>query len=369
MAETVDIHAFMRLRDEGTPVVDARSPGEFAHGHIPGAVNIPVLDDDERAQVGTAYAKGGQEAAVHLGLRLVGPSLANKLARARGLLTHQFPAGKDRQRFHILLHCWRGGMRSNALAWLLELGGFSVTVLEGGYKSYRALVREELARTTATVLVLGGMTGSGKTTLLHELARAGEQVIDLEGIAHHRGSAFGGVGLGAQPTNETVENTIHEAWRRLDPNRPVWLEDEDRRIGDVALCSEFFEHIRTGLLVLVDVPFAARVEHLAREYGRPEWTEDLAACVRRLERRLGGELTQRCVDDILQGRFADAAAKVLGSYDKLYIRQLEKHGRAPVARLAFGDGDYAAAATRLLPVGQRFCRTSFSGTPKGCPAS
>lgn len=356
MPHILDAESFLALRDAGLPLLDARSPGEYAHGHIPGALNLPVLDDEERAAVGTAHARSGREGAVHLALKLVGPQLAAKLARARKLFQeHQAAlppqAGKlaETKSRDVLVHCWRGGMRSASLAWLLETGGYAVHVLAGGYKAYRTWVRDALAR-PASVLVLGGMTGSGKTDMLAELALLGSQVIDLEGLAGHRGSAFGGVGLGGQPSNESVENALADLWRGLDPTRPVWLEDEDRRIGTVSLCGEFFEHIRTGRLVRVDVPFEARVDRLVRMYTGPEHRDALAACVERLTLRLGGEAARRCVEDIRADRYREAVTAILGYYDKLYARQMEKHGRSLAGCVTLERDDPAEAARRLKEV-------------------
>lgn len=377
MPEILNPETFLARRDAGWPVLDARSPSEYARGHIAGALNLPVLNDEERAAVGTAHARSGTEGAVHLALRLAGPQLASKLARARVLIREgagvpssdagrRKSSGKD-----VLIHCWRGGMRSRALAWLLETGGYTVHVLEGGYKAYRAWARACLAR-PVPVLVLGGMTGSGKTAMLTELARLGAQVIDLEGLAGHRGSAFGGVGLGGQPGNECVENALAERWRTLSPDRPVWLEDEDRRIGSVSLCGEFFEHIRTGPLVLVDVPFAARVERLVRMYTGPDRRDALVACVERLRRRLGDEAARHCVADIRADRYQEAVTVLLSYYDTLYARQIDKHARPLVRRITLNADDPASAARLLLEteqIRQEAAGGVSTGTSEQPPAS
>lgn len=357
MPQILNTETFLARRDAGWPVLDARSPSEYARGHIAGALNLPVLDDEERAAVGTAHARSGAEGAVHLALRLAGPQLAAKLARARVLIREGAgvpPTDTGRRKpsdKNVLIHCWRGGMRSQALAWLLETGGYTVHVLGGGYKAYRTWARACLAR-PAPVLILGGMTGSGKTAMLAELARLGAQVIDLEGLAGHRGSAFGGVGLQGQPGNEWVENALAERWRTLSPDRPVWLEDEDRRIGSVSLCGEFFEHIRTGPLVLVDVPFATRVERLVRMYAAPGCRDALIACVERLRARLGDEAARRCAADIRADHYREAVTVLLTYYDALYARQINKHARPLVRRIALNDDNPALAARLLLETEQ-----------------
>ena len=264
------IEDFLRLRDAGLPLLDVRSPAEFQKAHMAGAHNLPLFSDEERARVGTAYARQGQEAATLLALRLVGGRLADMVETARQIcpsrpLTPEaaaelascatrsstaspaspvaavppLPGTPSAPARHVLLHCWRGGLRSRSVGWLLESCGFTVHLLRGGYRAFRTHVRKELAR-PRPVLVLGGMTGCGKTDILHALADRGEQIIDLESLANHRGSAFGAVALnGGQPGNEAFENSLFEQWRALDPRRPVWLEDESRRIGHVTLCEEF----------------------------------------------------------------------------------------------------------------------------------
>lgn len=382
MPQFHDIATFLSMQESGLLLLDARSPDEYDHAHIPGARSLPVLSNEERQAVGTAHARSGQEAAVHTALELVGPHLTALLARARFLYQdHQvrqqtsrraapLHSGKSRE---ILIHCWRGGMRSTSLAWLLETGGFHVHILSGGYKTYRAWVRASLALPART-LILGGMTGSGKTDVLHELAALGSQVIDLEGLAGHRGSSFGGVGLPPQPSGESVENELCAKWTRLDPDRPVWLEDEDRRIGAVSLSEDFFSHIRTGRLVLLDVPRKIRVERLAHMYaGAQAHTRsvctpasgqsahkaetpqdanqglrtDLAAAVSRLHARLGDKLTRQCTTDIFAGRFEEAISAVLDYYDKLYARQLSKQTRPLAARISTDQDGPIQIARRL----------------------
>ena len=380
------IEDFLRLRDAGLPLLDVRSPAEFQTAHIAGARNLPLFSDEERARVGTAYARQGQEAATLLALRLVGGRLADMVETARQLcppqpLTpdaaavlaaspsarcaasspvpdHAFPPLPEAPSLpgrHVLLHCWRGGLRSRSVGWLLESCGFTVHLLRGGYRAFRAHVRKELAR-PRPVLILGGMTGCGKTDILHALADRGEQIIDLEGLANHRGSAFGAVALsGGQPGNEAFENDLFEQWRTLDPRRPVWLEDESRRIGHVTLCEEFFRHIDTSPLLVVDLPQPLRIRRLVSIYGdtspdsppEPAVAEALCAALQKLRRRLGIEACTRCCELVRAGRLDEAAGRVLHYYDKCYAHQQAQRSGRLLGRLTCEEDAPQETARRL----------------------
>lgn len=380
------IEDFLRLRDAGLPLLDVRSPAEFQTAHIAGARNLPLFSDEERARVGTAYARQGQEAATLLALRLVGGRLADMVETARQLcppqpLTadaaavlaaspsarcaasspvpdHAFPPLPEAPSLpgrHVLLHCWRGGLRSRSVGWLLESCGFTVHLLRGGYRAFRAHVRKELAR-PRPVLILGGMTGCGKTDILHALADRGEQIIDLEGLANHRGSAFGAVALsGGQPGNEAFENDLFEQWRTLDPRRPVWLEDESRRIGHVTLCEEFFRHIDISPLLVVDLPQPLRIRRLVSIYGdtspdsppEPAVAEALCAALQKLRRRLGSEACTRCCELVRAGRLDEAAGRVLHYYDKCYAHQQAQRSGRLLGRLTCEEDAPQETARRL----------------------
>src|SRR6185312_12204323 len=193
---TLSINEFLAL-DSSIPVADVRTPAEFEQGHIPGANNIPLFSNDERVTVGTTYKQQGRDQAVLLGFDLVGNKWSGFIGQAL-----EIAPGKK-----IALHCWRGGMRSGAMAWALNLYGFDVYLLEGGYKKYRRWVLDGFDQ-PRNLLILGGMTGSGKTQILHELAKAGERMIDLEDMAQHQGSSYGTMNMLVQPTQEQFENDL-----------------------------------------------------------------------------------------------------------------------------------------------------------------
>ncbi|MCS6811972.1 MAG: tRNA 2-selenouridine(34) synthase MnmH [Cyanobacteria bacterium] len=309
MSETVTIDDFFRAPGV---ILDVRSPAEYADGHIPGAVSFPLFSDEERALVGTCYKQQGRDLAIELGLELVGPKLATFVRQAKQLTA-------DRT---LRIHCWRGGMRSSSMAWLLETAGFSTTVLTGGYKAFRQWVRQTLA-IPKPILTLGGMTGTGKTAVLTALAALGEQVLDLEAYAHHRGSSYGSLGLPPQPTQEQFENHVALAWAALDAQRPIWIEAESRRIGLCRIPDELFQPMMRAPVVQIVRSRSERIALLLAEYGSAD-PEGLVAATERLRKRLGGLRTQQAVEFIRTGQLAAAIDLVLDYYDKTYTYDLQK---------------------------------------------
>jgi tRNA 2-selenouridine synthase len=242
-------------------VFDVRSPEEYNHAHYPSAVSLPLFSNEERKIVGTAYKKQSKEMAIKLGLDFFGTKMRSMVEEVEKLCDRIQPNNKK-----ILVHCWRGGMRSAAVAWLLNLYGYDVYVLEGGYKAFRnwVLVQFEYPY---QINVLGGYTGSAKTETLHELERLGENIIDLEGIANHKGSSFGGIGQMPQPTQEMFENIlalkISEKNAQHNTNY-FWVEDESQRIGDLIIPNAFWNSIRKSPLYFIDIPFENRLNLLIR---------------------------------------------------------------------------------------------------------
>ncbi len=291
---------------EALPVVDVRSPGEFAQGHIPGAVNIPLFSNEERAQVGTTYKQVSQEEALLLGLEFVGPKMADFVRESKVLAPEN----------EILVHCWRGGMRSGSFGWLLETAGMKVSTLVGGYKAFR---NEVLAgfMIPQNIIILGGKTGSGKTEILHQLRKLGEQVIDLEGLAHHKGSSYGAIGQLPQPSSEHFENRIYNQWRRLDPSRRVWVEDESRTVGRCLIPQNVWTQMQNAPVVMVDMDKATRIERLVREYACYD-IDLLHEATNRIQKRLGGQHHKAAIEALGQNDFATVADITLTYYDKAY---------------------------------------------------
>ncbi|OIN57738.1 tRNA 2-selenouridine(34) synthase MnmH [Arsenicibacter rosenii] len=321
------------------PVIDVRSPGEYVHAHIPHAINIPLFDNDERAKVGTKYKHAGKDAAVLLGLELVGPKLAGFVKQVRRLN----PEGKE-----VLVHCWRGGMRSGSFAWLLNTAGIRARTLEGGYKAYRSEVLSAFAQ-PRQLMILGGKTGSGKTDILKELARQGEQVIDLEAIARHKGSSYGAIGQLPQVSSEYFENELFDAWRQLDPARRIWLEDESRTIGTCFIPYPLWLQMQAAPTVVVEVPRHERIARLVREYsGEGIEPAALIEATRRIQKRLGGKATQEAIDAITTRDYATVADIALSYYDKSYLTGLSLKKSTDLYTFDAPTDNPSLSATQLI---------------------
>jgi tRNA 2-selenouridine synthase len=313
MAEvTLTLDNFWTLREQ-LPLVDARSEGEFAQSHILGAINIPILNNAERIQVGTLYKQAGPEKATLKGFELVGPRF--HLIQREAL--RNFPNKK------VMLYCWRGGMRSQILSWLLTQVGFEVYRLAGGYKTYRTFTFNEV-RKPYPLLVLGGKTGAAKTVLLQKLKERGEQVVDLEGLANHKGSSFGAIGLPGQPTVEQFENLLAEQLRKIPPDRAIWVENESRRIGRIILPDPFFLQMTQSPRIEIEKTDTERIAHITREYAGLDQVE-LSDAVLRLQKRLGGDRTKQAVEAIQANQPEIWIPILLQYYDKTYSYDLARH--------------------------------------------
>ena len=303
------------------PIIDVRTPAEFEQGHIPGAINIPIFSNEERAQVGTKYKRSSKEAAVLLGLELVGPKLSVFARRAKKIAIDG----------EILIHCWRGGMRSSSMAWLFDTTGLKPSLLVDGYKAYRHFIRTSFSQAT-NLVVIGGYTGSGKTEVLHKLTEMNEQVLDLEGVANHKGSVFGALGQAKQPTTEQFENDLAKIWLGFDHNKPIWTEDESHSVGSVWINDALFEQMRKAPLLAIIIPKSERIKRLVKEYACFD-IETLKQMCKKIEKRLGGLKVKKAFDSLDQGDFATVADITLDYYDKAYGHGLDTRTTQEVHRI------------------------------------
>ncbi|HMP85767.1 MAG TPA: tRNA 2-selenouridine(34) synthase MnmH [Lacibacter sp.] len=316
--QSLAITAFLELSQQH-PVLDVRSPAEYAHAHIPGARSLPLFTDEERKVVGTLYKQKSREEAIKAGLDYFGGKMRPMVETVEDLFPKQAPGERT-----VLVRCWRGGMRSAGVAWLLDLYGFRVYTLQGGYKAWRRWALEQFERPWP-LRILGGYTGSGKTEVLLRLQRQGQPVIDLEGLAHHKGSAFGNIGLPPQPGQEQFENKL--AWSlwqvsRQHPGAPIWVEDESQRLGDVNLPIVFWKQMRDQPLWFLEIPFEARLQHIVQEYGALD-RERVVNAILRIKKRLGGLETKEALLALVEDRVADSFRILLTYYDRWYRKGLQ----------------------------------------------
>jgi tRNA 2-selenouridine synthase len=340
----IDLLKFLELSETVT-VADVRSPSEFKSGHIPGAVNIPLFVDSEREAVGIKYKKEGRVPAIIEGLKHSGPAMMSKLEQ--GL--------KAAKNGSLLVHCWRGGMRSEAMAWLFSLGDLDVYLLEGGYKAYRHHVSEIISE-KRQMIVLGGMTGSSKTHIIRHLKSLGQQVIDLEKTANHKGSAFGALGQPTQPTTEHFGNLLFNDLKQLSHDSPFWVEDESRNIGSVFLPDEFYHNMQNTPVIVMVMDLKTRLPRLMQEYsGYP--MESLRESVLRISKRLGGDKSKDAVSAVEAGDFAKAIEIVLFYYDKAYLFGLKKKDSKNIIYVNCETDDIETNAIKVLEAANKIIWT------------
>ncbi len=310
-------HATVAQIDEFDALLDVRSPAEFADDHVPGAENFPVLDDEERARVGTIYARDSPFAARRLGAALVARNVA------RHIEENFIARPKD---WRPLVYCWRGGQRSAAMVTVLSQVGWPARQLEGGYRAFRRQVIADLPELAGRhrFVVLSGPTGSGKTALVEALAQAGKQVLDLEALAQHRGSVLGALALAdaGQPGQKTFETAIWNALRMCDAARPVFVESESRRIGRLSIPTPLFEALIDSPCIRIQASLEARVAHLLERYR--DVYADRAALLERLAffvPQHGNETVERWRVYVHVGDFATLAREMVQThYDPAYRR-------------------------------------------------
>lgn len=333
-AQRIHIDEFLKLAQQ-YPIIDVRSPGEYNHAHIPDAKSIPLFTDEERKVVGTAYKQQSRQAAIKIGLDYFGPKMSEivrnveLIINSKKILQTETPLPIANC---ILVYCWRGGMRSGAISWLLDLYGFKVYTLNGGYKNFRNYVLESFNQ-PYRFNVVGGFTGSGKTELLQALKTKGEKIIDLEGIACHKGSAFGSIGMPVQPSQEMFENILsgelsamsseqqqlHSPLSILPP--PIWIEDESQRIGHINIPSTLWKNMRRSPIYFLDIPFEERLKHLAEEYGQLD-TQCMLDAIDRIKQKLGGLAAKQAYEYLASGNTLESFRILLKYYDKFYLKGL-----------------------------------------------
>ena len=339
-SEKIGAEWFLHLAEK-IPVCDVRSPSEFTAGHIPGAFNIPIFSDKERELVGIKYKKEGRIPAIKEGLDLASPQISVKLDQA-------LKSAPDNQ---LLVHCWRGGMRSEAMAWLFSMAGINTNVLDGGYKSYRHFILEKLSE-QRKVIVLGGLTGSSKTHLLNHLKGLGQQVIDMEGLANHKGSAFGSLGQLPQPSTEQFANLLYDEWKRSDPEAPVWLEDESRNIGTVFMPENLYENMQKAPAIIIMMDVKTRLPRLVEEYSKfPR--ESLITSILKISKRLGGDNTRDAISAVETGDFAKAIEIALLYYDKAYMFGLTRKSSENKIYITTDTDNIGENAVRLLEAAEK----------------
>ena len=348
--EKINIEKFLELADQ-LPVIDVRSPGEYGHAHIPGAYNLPLFTDEERKIVGTVYKQESREQAIKIGLDFFGPKMRKMVEEVEKIISNKQQAISNRGNANgnvplpiancLLLYCWRGGMRSAGIAWLMDLYGFKVYTLTGGYKKFRNHVLDTF-KLPFQFKILGGYTGSGKTEMLKALEKQGEFVVDLEDIAKHKGSAFGKLGMIKQPTQEMFENLLAQKLNEIakkksearnngsDMRIATWLEDESQRIGDINIPHLLWRRMRQSPVYFLEIPFEERLRHIVEEYSKYD-KETLLSCIDRIKERLGGLETKNAIAFLNEDNYIESFRILLKYYDKWYFKSL--HNREDINSL------------------------------------
>lgn len=299
---------------EEVPILDVRSPSEYATGHVPNAISFPIFSDEERAEVGTLYKQKGQKLATKKALEIVGPKLVLFIEQAEIFGVSEFR-----------MYCWRGGMRSQSMATLLESYGFKVVLLKDGYKGYRNYIIEYFS-TKLPLKVITGYTGSKKTAFLYFLKAKGAQIIDIEGLANHQGSSFGNQKSKSQPTTEQFQNELLDAFRKMDTNKTIYVEDENMRIGKVNMPEVFYQQKNDSPHIFIEIDKAERVEFLKEDYKNLS-VDELILATEGISKKLGLELANEAIECIRKGEGTRAATIILTYYDRQYHKSIsnKKH--------------------------------------------
>ncbi len=335
MSTSTNINEFLTL-SESHPILDVRTPDEFEQGHIIGAISFPLFTNEERKIVGTLYKQKGKQVAVLKALEIVGPKLSDYVKEAI----------KINKTETFLVHCWRGGMRSASMAWFLETYGFKCITLKGGYKAYRKKVLDSFNE-QKNIVVLGGKTGTGKTIILKELENQDEQIIDLEKIAHHKGSSFGALGEQPQSSQEQFENELSFHLSKISQENKCWIENESRKIGRNILPFGLWEQMQNAIVVTVNLPTEERINYLVKEYGRFT-KEELTDATERISKRLGGLQTKQAIGAIENGDNKTAFEICLQYYDKTYDYGADQRPKEKIINYEFEKLDAEEIAKEII---------------------
>lgn len=304
-AEALNIETFLQ-HSKNELIIDVRAPIEFNKGHLPFAINIPLFEDAERAEIGILYKQQGKDAAVNRGLEIVSPKMVQFVNDVKAICKNK----------KVFVYCFRGGMRSNSFAWLLNTSGMQAKLLQGGYKAYRNWVLASFAN-PKKFIIIGGNTGSGKTPTLHQLEKNGFQLIDLEKIAHHKGSAFGGINEEKQLPQQIFENNLAYQLNSKIAENIILLEDESQNIGYNKIPHALWLQMKQATIVKLNIPFELRVEQLLKDYTTID-VHLLKQSVMKISQQIGTLNTNLCIKYLDEGNLIDAARLCLNYYDKAY---------------------------------------------------
>ncbi len=317
MSITITLERALALRDKGALLVDARSPDEFAEATIPGAINVPILDNAERAEVGTLYKQVGKREARQRGVEIVAPKIPAMIAQIA-----KQQAGTSQP---VVVFCWRGGMRSLALTQFLELAGTPARQLAGGHKGFRRYVLDYFEQGVwAKLVVFRGLTGVGKTHYLHRLAEQGYSIVDLEGLANHRGSAFGNLGLPPQPNQKMFESLLWDELRKVPCDGYILAEGESRHIGRIALPARVYQTLQIERSIWLNASLQARVRNILADYPAvDQLKEEFTQPIRALKDKLGKETMNRYLLLLEEGNWSELVNELMVNYyDPLYRHTL-----------------------------------------------
>jgi tRNA 2-selenouridine synthase len=335
MSKEINIKTFLE-KSRDIPVLDVRTPDEFQQGHITGARNFHLFNTKERAVIGKIFKEKGLNAAILKGLEFCAGRTGKFIESGKEI-------AKDNK---LLIHCWRGGIRSASLAWLFETAGIKSFVLRGGYKAYRRYVIKYLEG-PFKLIVLGGMTGSGKTEILNYIKNLGFQVLELETLAHHKGSAFGALGEIAQNSNEQFENDIFGFLHKCNPDEPIWVEDESHNIGKNLIPSSLFSQIIDSPLICIETNNENRIDRLVRDYSEYPG-ESLALSINKISKRLGGLKAKSALEYLRKGDFRKVAGLMLSYYDKTYSYSLRARNQEKIYAVNINSSDLKNASDKII---------------------